>query len=308
MSRIAIFDNISHGFILKSLGTLPGRELMKQWLKAGYVESEIFHATERGVPQGGVISPLAANIALDGLEKRLGRKYSYIRYADDFIVTAKSREDIEAVLPMVTNFFIERGLQLNMEKTRIVHVKDGLNFLGFHVRSYNNKCIVKPQKERVLALLKEIRDWLKNNPHATPAAVIGYLNPILRGWANYNKRVNSKNAFSWIDHEVWRALWRWCRNRHKHKRKSSTWIKPKYFRRVDGRDWTFFARYTDSNGGHKEVHLLRISSIPVVRHVKISGTNSPDDPRLREYWFQRTRRFRCTREQLLGALDAEGLS
>ena len=302
------FDNISHGFILERLGSVPGRELMKQWLKAGYVEAEIFHATKDGVPQGGVISPLAANIALDGLEQQLGSRYSYIRYADDFIVTAKSKEDIEAVLPNVINFFARRGLQLNMEKTKIVHVSDGLNFFGFNVRSYKGKCIVKPQKEKVLALLEEIKVWLKENPNATPQVVIGYLNPRLRGWANYYKRVNSKKTFAWIDSEVFKALWRWCRHRHRNKRKNRYWIKAKYFKRVEERDWTFFAQYADCSGHRREVHLLHINSTPVVRHVKVSGSNSPDDPTLRRYWSQRKKRFSLAREQHVGTFDLEGLS
>jgi RNA-directed DNA polymerase len=143
----AAFDNISQCHILKRLGNVPGRELIRQWLAAGYVEAEIFHATTNGVQQGGVISPLIANVALDGLENILAPRAGYIRYADDLVVTARSREEIEALVPTVSEFLAERGLELNAEKTRIVHVKDGFNFLGFNVRSYQDKCIVKPQKD-----------------------------------------------------------------------------------------------------------------------------------------------------------------
>jgi len=302
------FDNICHNFVLDKLGPVPGRELIKQWLKAGFVEAEIFNASECGVPQGGVISPVIANIALDGMEHLLGKKYSYIRYADDFVVTARSKQEIEAVLPKVVNFFAERGLQLNMEKTKIVHVKDGFNFLGFNVRSYKNKCIVKPQKEKVGSLVKEVRSWLKEHIHSPPVAVIVYLNRKLRGWANYNKRVNSKSAFAWVDDQLWRAIWQWCLKRHRQKRKPKQWVKHKYFKRVTGRDWTFFGVLHDPlSGVRKEIHLLRLSSIPVVRHVKVTGANSPDDPSLAEYWSHRAKRFKCTREELLDP-PGEGLS
>jgi RNA-directed DNA polymerase len=298
------FDKICHTFVLNKLGNVPGRELIKQWLEAGYVEAEIFHATECGVPQGGVISPLAANIALDGLETHLGRKYSYIRYADDFIVTAKSRMEIEAVLPTIVAFFKERGLELNMEKTKIVHVKDGLNFLGYNVRSYKNKCIVKPARERVLSLQKEIRDWLKHNQHARPEAVIGYLNPKLRGWANYHKRVNSKSTFRAVGSQIWRAIWCWCLRRHRRDNKPKDWVKRKYFKRVNGRDWTFFGVFKDElSGVRKEVYLLHLSNTPVKPHTKVAGANSPDDPSLDAYWTRRAQRFKCTREELLDAFD-----
>lgn len=147
------FDNISHDYVLKSIGNVPGRELVKQWLKAGYVEDEIFHATEYGVPQGGVISPLLANIALDGLQRLVQGRYGYVRYADDFIVTAKLKKDLISLKPKIEDWLKERGLILNKAKTQIVSIKNGFNFLGFSMRHYHNKCLTKPQKEKVLDFL-----------------------------------------------------------------------------------------------------------------------------------------------------------
>jgi RNA-directed DNA polymerase len=268
------------------------------------MEAEIFNATERGVPQGGVISPLAANIALDGLETLLGRNYGYIRYADDFVVTAKSKMEIEAVLPIIGAFFEERGLELNMQKTKIVHVKDGFDFLGYNVRSYKNKCIVKPARDKVYALLNEIRDWLKHNLHLPPEAVIGYLNPKLRGWANYHKRVNSKSTFAAVDSQIWRMIWCWCLRRHRQDNKPKEWVKRKYFKRVNGRDWTFFGLSKDElSGVRKQVYLLHLSDTPVRMHIKVIGVNSPDDPNLIDYWAKRAMRFKCTHEELVDALD-----
>lgn len=291
----AAFDNISHDFILKQLGNMPGRELIKQWLKAGYVEAEMFHATTGGVQQGGVISPLMANIALDGLEKLLAGKAGYIRYADDLVVTAKSKEQIEALVPLVENFLAERGLKLNMEKTRIVHVKDGFNFLGFNVRSYKDKCIVKPQKEKVHAFLKEVRLWLKNHKTVTVENVIRHLNPVLTGWANYYKYVNSKQTLAYVNTEVWRMIWKWCLRRHQNK--SKEWVQRKYFKRHQGVAWSFFATVPDLDLGKRDIFLTNISKIPVKPHIKVSGSASPDDPTLRLYWAKRQARVKLRRSQ-----------
>jgi len=164
------FDNISHEYILSTIGNTPSREIIKKWLKAGYIEAEMFHKTESGTPQGGIISPLLANIALNGIEallrqfykvntytlksgKQAGNKknkkdatYGFIRYAEDFIITAKSREDIEAIIPTLQEWLKERGLELSKEKTNISHVEEGFNFLGFNIRQFTGKCLIKPQK------------------------------------------------------------------------------------------------------------------------------------------------------------------
>jgi RNA-directed DNA polymerase len=175
------FDNISHDYLLKAIGPVPGRELVKQWLKAGYVENEVFHTTKSGTPQGGVISPLLANIALDGLEKLCRGRFGFIRYADDFVITSKRQEDLEKVKPEIQDWLKQRGLVLNDLKIRIVSIEDGFNFLGFNVRHYHGKCLVKPEKAKVLNFLRDIRLWLKSQKQATAENVVRYLNPVLRG-------------------------------------------------------------------------------------------------------------------------------
>jgi RNA-directed DNA polymerase len=304
----AAFDNISHDFILKRLGNIPGRELIKQWLKAGYVEAEIFHATTGGVQQGGVISPLIANIALDGLEKLLAGKAGYIRYADDLVVTAKSKEQIEALVPLVENFLAERGLKLNMNKTRIVHVKNGFNFLGFNVRSYKDKCIVKPEKEKVHTFLKGIRNWLKSHKAVAVENVIRHLNPILTGWANYYKNVNSKQTLAYVETEVWRTIWKWCLRRHQNK--SKDWVQRKYFKHHQGVAWSFFATVPDLDLGKIDIFLTNVSKIPIKPHIKVSGSASPDDPTLRQYWANRRARVNLRPSQVVAYpfVSAEGLS
>ena len=307
------FDNLSHQFILDTIGPVPGRALIKQWLKAGYVEAEMFHSTPEGAPQGGSISPLLLNIALNGMEemllsftttriyqpsskaksqeprKRTSPTYGYCRYADDLVVTAKTKADIEAIVPILQAWLKPRGLELNLDKTQIVNIQQGFHFLGFSIRHYKGKCLCRPQKEKVLTFLERIRSWLKHNASITPAAVIHYLNPILRGWGNYYKHGVSKEVFSYVDHQIWQAIWRWCRRRHPNK--GSQWIVRKYYRTFKGRSWTFATTVPDRAGKRKPLTLVRLADIPIQRHVKVKGTASPDDPALRDYWTYRQTRY-----------------
>jgi RNA-directed DNA polymerase len=307
------FDHLSHQFILDTIGQVPGRKLIKQWLKAGYVEAEMFHATDEGVPQGGTISPLLLNIALNGMElllssyvttsvhqpsananrqkpyKKMVLTYGYCRYADDFLITAKTRADIEAIIPVLQDWLSVRGLELNGEKTQIVTIQQGCHFLGFTVRHFKHKCFCQPQKEKVKAFLKRIRNWLKNHPTVTPAAVIHHLNPILRGWGNYYRHGASKAVFSYVDSQIWRAIWRWCRRRHPNK--GARWIVKTYYRTFKGRNWTFAITALDRAGNRKTLTLVRLAAIPIQRHVKVKGTASPDNPSLRNYWQHRQTRY-----------------
>jgi RNA-directed DNA polymerase len=282
------FDTISHNHILKAVDQMPGRELIRKWLEAGYVEAEIFHATERGVPQGGVVSPLLSNIAFDGMQQLLQGKAGLIRYADDLLATAPTREKIEQVVPLIQDFLRERGLELHPEKTRIVSVTDGFNFLGFHVKHYQGKCLIKPQKEKVLKLLSNIREWLRNHRQARVLDVILHLNPILTGWANYYRHAVSKQVFAYVDHQLWSMLWRWCLRRHPNKGKG--WIKRKYFPSDEHAAWHFCAKYRSSQGDEIMVSLKKLGAIKITRHFKVRGSASPDDPTLNEYWETRRRR------------------
>ncbi|NEO79135.1 group II intron reverse transcriptase/maturase [Moorena sp. SIO4G3] len=303
------FDNINHLFILKTIGKLPGRELIKQWLKAGYVEAEIFNVTESGTPQGGIISPLLANIALDGLDellkkyqkitiqtrksgKRKGQKekvkspmYGYCRYADDFIITARNEKDIKAVVPIVEKWLSERGLTLNKEKTSIAQIGQGINYLGYNLRQYRGKLLTKPQKEKVLAFLQKLRNWLKPNKSLPQEIVIQNINQQLIGWANYYRTGVSKEVFSYIDHMVHEMLWNWAIRRHPNKGKK--WVKNKYYQPLEGRQWIFATKVKDRRGNLKTNSVNKISKIPIVRHVKVKDTSSPDNPTLAKYWEKR---------------------
>ncbi|GGA56481.1 hypothetical protein CYANOKiyG1_77400 [Okeania sp. KiyG1] len=165
------------------------------------------HDTPSGTPQGGTISPLLANIGLHGLENFLNQfqknkgnyksnRYGFIRYADDFVVTATCRKDLEEILPQIEEWLAQKGLQLNREKTRIVHISDGFNFLGFNLRQYQGKLLIKPQKQKVLEFLQLIRDWLSTNRAVEQKIVIEQLNPKLRGLGNYYRHAVSKEVFN----------------------------------------------------------------------------------------------------------------
>jgi RNA-directed DNA polymerase len=287
------FDHISHAFILHRIGPMPGRELIKQWLKAGYWEQGTRHHTTEGTPQGGVISPLLANIALDGLAKQLGKGYRVARYADDLVVMAHSLPAIEQACPVVTAVLDERGLALHPEKTRMVQRTAGVDFLGFHVQMRGEKLLITPQQQQVQALLRDVRSWLKHHQTVSPEAVIRHLNPLIRGWAMYDRHAVSKQTFQKADYHIWRALWRWAKRRHP--KKPKRWIYRRYFA-VGQYGATFYANSRDRRGQTIRLRLERMPAIPMSRHVKVKGHASPDDPTLKAYW--ESRRWKMGRQRV----------
>ena len=284
------FDSISQDFILSKLKFFPARGLIKQWLKAGYMEKEIFHDTTTGVQQGGIVSPVLANLALDGLQELVAGSRGFVRYADDFIVTARTMEDLLVLKPLIEKWLAKRGMILHPDKTKIVHIQEGFDFLGFNIRQYRGTCLVKPEKKKVLGLLKRVRLWLKSHPSTTPEFMVRYLNPIINGWALYYRHAVSKQAFDYVRHQLWKTVWRWCLRRHPNK--SYRWIKDKYFTYHDGQDWRFYANIRTSNGIVCREYFADPSKIPIQRHIKVRGDASPDDPSLGEYWNSRLNRKR----------------
>jgi len=288
------FDKISHDWMIANIPT--DKVILKKWLKAGYVYQNELFPTDAGTPQGGIISPVAANMTLDGLEAMLaesfprarqrGLKVNMVRYADDFIITGHSKEWLEhEVRPAVTEFLAERGLVLSPEKTRITHIKDGFDFLGWNIRKYNGKLLMKPSKANVNAHLDKVREIIKANKTAKQANLIRLLNPVLRGWANYHSHAVAKKAFNRVDHEVWSMLWRWAARRHPNK--GARWIKIKYFKAKGLRDWVFAATEKEEDGTTRAVTLLKVSDTPIKRHVKIKAGANPHDPQWARYFESR---------------------
>lgn len=288
------FDHLSHEWLLANIPMET--TMLRKWLKAGYIEKEVFHPTEEGTPQGGVISPVLANMALDGLEKALktqfapltkpgkGARVNLIRFADDFVITGGSPKLLEQeVKPLVAEFLRERGLTLSDEKTHITAIEDGFDFLGQHVRKYQGKLLIKPSRKGIQRLLTQIRTILKTQKTVSAGVLIAQLNPIIRGWAHYHQHVVSKQAFVQVDNAIFPALWRWAKRRHPHKGKR--WIRRKYFKRVGSRAWVFFG---DHNG--KEWRLFYASRVPIKRHIKIKAEANPYDPAWEFYFEERLSR------------------
>ncbi|MGI0483681.1 group II intron reverse transcriptase/maturase, partial [Geminocystis sp. CENA526] len=282
------FDNIAHESILNTINSHPRKELIKGWLKAGFVDKGVHNLTETGTPQGGVISPILANIGLHGLEeyiKQCNPKLGIVRYADDFVVTAKDRESLEKVLIQIKQWLSEKGLEISAEKTRIVHIDDGFDFLGFNLRRYKGKLLIKPQKEKVLAFCKRIGKTLSEMKARTQEDIITKLNPLLRGFANYYRGVVSKETFSYIENRVWHYLYRWAKRRHPNK--SKTWVFKRYFHSHKRRNGVFMCS-SKGRGNRELTHILyNIPETPIIRHIKVRGTSSPDDSTLKDYWQKR---------------------
>ena len=195
------------------------KRMLQKWLNAGYIESQVFHHTEEGTPQGGIASPLLANLCLDGLKACVGmnktekrkHKVNVIRYADDFIITGDSKEWLEEVVkPRIVQFLASRGLTLSDEKTHITHVTKGFDFLGWNVRKYPcRKLLIKPSNKSVKALLEKTGNIMRNNRQAKTVNLIKMLNPVIRGWANYHRHAVAKQIFQKADHLIFKQCWQW---------------------------------------------------------------------------------------------------
>lgn len=277
------------------VNNFPKRELIRRWLKAGFVFQGKTNPTEQGTPQGGVISPLLANIGLHGLEthiKATNSKLGVVRYADDFIVTARDRESLETTQNLIQAWMSKRGLELSTEKTYITSMEDGFDFLGFNSQHYDGKLLIKPSKKKVLAFCKRLGKEIKNLNGVGQEALIRKLNPILRGFANYYKGVVSKETFSYISYRLWQYLWRWAKRRHPNK--NSKWVRKRYFKTIKGNKWVFACSTRDRRGKDKELVLYQIAYTPIERHIKVKGDASPDDPSLQEYWEKRRQKLGTT--------------
>ena len=306
----ACFDRISHEWLLAHIPV--EKEMLRKWLKAGYLEKQAFHATEAGTPQGGIISPVLANMALDGLEAALYARYrckdrskpttgvNLVRYADDFVISGRSREMLAEIQDFTAQFLAERGMELSVEKTRLTHLEEGFDFLGQNVRRYNGKLIIKPSKKSRQAFLDKVRGLIKANPTIKTGLLIEMLNPRIRGWANYHRHVCSKQSYRYTDHAIFKALWRWARRRHP-KNKNAHWVRKKYFRTHGRRTWTFAGETLRRDGKGKTVYLLYAANTPIRRHAKIRAAANPYDPEWELYFEKRlqTRMKECLHPKLL---------
>jgi RNA-directed DNA polymerase len=285
------FDKISHPWLMDNIPM--DKSILEKWLKAGYIEKTAFNPTFEGTPQGWIISPTLLVLTLTGLEQAVKAatgskdKVNIIVYADDFINTGASREILESkVKPAVISFLKLRGLTLSEEKTHLTHVNDGFNFLGFNVRKYDGKLLIKPAKENVKLFLDKLRNTIKNSGSATTEALIRQLNPKIRGWSNYYRHVVSKRTFSKLDHNIFCMLWQWTKRRHPNK--SAQWRKQKYYRHLALRDWLFFAKTHDKDGFTNHLDLAEAAKVKIRRHLKIKGSANPYELAYDDYFDNRS--------------------
>jgi RNA-directed DNA polymerase len=301
------FDRIDHNRLLDALGGFPARGMIAGWLKAGVVENGHLTPTGEGTPQGGVISPLLLNIALDGMEAAAGvrhlitgdgavrtatRSPVLVRYADDLVALCHSRDQAVEIKERLAAWLAPRGLVFNETKTRIVHVDEGFDFLGFNVRRYGDKLLIKPSAAAQRRLRERLRTEMRALRGANASAVIRTINPIVRGWAAYYRTVVSSEVFKALDDYMWKLTYKWATWRHQNKPKP--WIINHYFGQFNPTrraNWVF----GDRDSG---VYLEMFAWTSIVRHQMVKGTSSPDDPALTSYWVERQRRWTPPRTSL----------
>jgi RNA-directed DNA polymerase len=295
----ACFDQISHEWLLAHIPM--NKRILHGWLKCGYLEKEAFFATEAGTPQGGIISPLLANMCLDGLEAAIktvipkrGAKVNLVRYADDLIITGVDPTLLkEKVNPAITAFLAERGLSLAEEKTRLCHIKEGFNFLGVNIRKYDQKLLIKPSPPKVRDFLVELKGFIRRCVALPTDIFIRRLNSKLRGWAQSYRQVVAKKIFGRVDYRVYHYLWKWMR--HRHRNKTDAWLRRHYFTR-SGTRAEFYAMTTDSRGKQERLCLFKAADLPIRRHDKVAGAATPYDPAWSDYFKRRATKRMAQRE------------
>jgi RNA-directed DNA polymerase len=288
------FDWINHDWLETHVPM--DRKILRKWLKAGLIYKGQLQATEAGTPQGGIISPTLANVTLNGLERKLishlGAKFgtkmakklkvNVVRYADDFVITGDSKEVLESeVRPWVEAFLARRGLQLSEEKTRIVHIDEGFDFLGWNFRKYSGTLLIKPSNKNTKVFYRKVAETISGNKTARQEDLIRLLNPMLRGWAQYHSPVVAKQTYSRLDSLIFRRLWAWSKRRHP--RKGIEWVRAKYFHSIEDRSWVFAAPVAWKDGSKGLFELYQVSSTTIKRHKKVKGDYNPFDPNWEQY-------------------------
>lgn len=283
------FDNINHAWLVEHAPM--DKRFVHQWLKCGVVHKGQLTATDAGTPQGGIISPTLANVALNGLEtglrahlratlgvsKSLKLKINVVRYADDFVITGISQELLATqVRPWVEAFLAQRGLRLSPSKTRITHIDEGFDFLGWTFRKFKGTLLIKPSKKNVQAFYRKVREIVVSHKTVKQVDLIRLLNPVLRGWARYHHPVVAKETFSRLDSLLRWRLVRWARRRHP--QKSPPWVTAKYWSSIDGRS-EFAAQTLSKDGAPTWKRLYRLADTAIVRHKKVNGDYHPFDPK-----------------------------
>ncbi len=290
----ACFDQISQDWLLEHVPM--NKIILRKFLKAGFMEEGKHQTTDLGTPQGGIISPTLALIALSGLETKLvstrkrqrdKEKIHMITYADDFIVTSASEQYLlDKVIPTVTISLEKVGLELSIEKSKITRIEKGFDFLGFNIRKYpHGKLLIKPSKASIKAFREGIRTTIKSANALPTEILIHQLNQKITGWTNYYRGAVSSKIFASIDSTIFLALKQWCLKRHA--RKGKNWIFSKYFTKLGGDNWRFHCLIKGKDGNKKPLYLKRASDTSIRRHIKVKAEANPFDPRFKDYFKKR---------------------
>lgn len=300
------FDHISHKTIVESVKGFRATKLIQLWLKAGIMEQGKFKPTWEGVPQGGTISPLLANISFHGMEEALGIiwaryhngkklhksscKRVLVRYADDFAIFCKTQEDAVKAKAEISEWLFQRGMSLSEEKTSITNIrKESFTFLGFEIcfrkkgaskSNKGGKVIIRPSREAIRSFQDKIKEALRKSDCSPIGAIVNKLNPIIQGWSNYHRIACAKETFGYLDHWMFYRYRRWTKRKHPYK--SSGWRSHKYFGKLTHRNdkWVFGDKTTGA-------FVLKLSWVKIVRHVMVKSDDSPYNPNTRDYWVKR---------------------
>ena len=311
----ACFDRISHDWLLTHIPM--DQQLLRQWLKAGFLEKHAWFATTEGTPQGGTVSPALANWTLDGLQRLLAEHFAntpqgqgkskvhLVRYADDFLITGTSKALLrDQVQPLVAHFLKQRGLRA-LARENPDHACGGrLRFLGAERPAYRcGKVLTKPSSQNVKTFLSKIRETIDKSGSLTAGAMIQRLNQQIKGWTMYHRYAASKRTFTYVDHRIFQMVWRWCRRRHR--KKSRKWIKEKYFQHDGQRHWVFTGTLRDQKGQGWPIQLMAAAKVRIIRYVKIRSAVNPYDPKWELYlearlgWQLTQTRTGCSRMEYL---------
>lgn len=310
------FNNIAHSPLLDKLEGFPAQNLIKKWLKAGYFKDDIFQPTEIGTPQGGVISPLLANIALHGMEDALKIKYDkhghvrtecdfiLIRYADDFLVFCKTKKKAQEAMDILTPWLRLRGMEFSTEKTKIVSLYDGIDFLGWNFKLHKTyrtnsndwarakgeyTSLVTPSTKSIDSIKLKLKELFRKHIGNSASLLIKIANPIINGWANYHKYCNSNKTFRGLDHFLYEQVVRYIKR--KHPNKSWTWLKERYFRSATkakvkktgiatttSSNWTFY---------NEDAILCYFKQTSLANYTSIKYGSNPLNPADQAYFLDR---------------------
>ena len=290
------FDNISHNWLMNNVPM--DKKILHEWLKSGFIWQKRLFPTNAGSPQGGIASPVLANLALDGMEEVLAvnfppkwgqesPKVNLVRYADDFIVTGSSPEILEKAQSIIGLFLEERGLKFSPEKTKISNIRDGFDFLGWNFRKYGKtqeKFFITPSRKNVKTFLENVKRVVEKSIGVSQEALIHQLNPKIKGWTEYHKNQVAKDTFSYVDMRIWRMTWHWAVRRHPEK--SASWIKNRYWKKVYGRNWVFSTEAV-VHGKITDLKLMMATDVPIRRYTKIKSNMNPYDLNSEEYFEKR---------------------